>query len=271
MLVALWQLIHHRHQTEQRRQRIARMRGTVKGPLKEKPLTRRQVPWWAGLFLLGLVFVAGSIFMHVDWVIPVVAFVMVVARWAIAWWQRQQRVRQLTDSVPQFLAAFAGGLRAGNSVRHTLSVAADQSPPVLREVIREALSREALGYSLDHIFRQLGRDERQPAFSWLGMALAIQRQTGGSLAQMMESLVEALNNQATVKREIRTLTAQSRASGWMLTRLVPVLFATVVRLDPQYTSVLWTTTMGWLLLAYAVLSLGVGLWVISRIIRRVSR
>ncbi|MCL6564001.1 MAG: type II secretion system F family protein [Firmicutes bacterium] len=184
-------------------------------------------------------------------------------------WLAERLRRQRLVALPHFLATLAGGLRAGASLRHVLRLYAESSHTALAPVIADALSREDLGYGLEAIFSDLGEREGIPGLAWLGTALAIQRQTGGSLAQMVDALLEALHNQEALGREVRALTAQGRASMVALTLLIPFIVAVMQLLDPRYLHPLFATTAGHLMLLYAVLSIGLGMWVISRMLRRV--
>lgn len=197
-----------------------------------------------------------------------VALGLALAALASRWLQDRQR-RQRLAALPHFLATLAGGLRAGASLRHVLRLYAESSHTALAPIIADALSREDLGYGLEAIFSDLGEREGIPGLAWLGTALAIQRQTGGSLAQMVDALLEALHNQEALGREVRALTAQGRASMVALTLLIPFIVGIIQLLDPRYLHPLLATTAGHLMLAYAGFSIGFGMWVISRMIRRV--
>jgi|BEDMetMinimDraft_2_1075160.scaffolds.fasta_scaffold04615_2 tight adherence protein B len=180
-----------------------------------------------------------------------------------------RRRRQTLASLPDFLAALAAGLRAGGSVRQVVHVLAAETPGPLGAIVREGLRREDVGYSLDQVFDELGRTERIAAFRLLGVALAVQRRTGGSLAHILDTLVASLREREQLAEEVRALTAQGRLSMLVLAGLPPALALMVAYLDPSYLDPLWTTTPGHLLLAYALVSLAVGLVVIHRMVQRV--
>ncbi|MBX5467701.1 MAG: type II secretion system F family protein [Firmicutes bacterium] len=184
-------------------------------------------------------------------------------------WHRARRRRDLLRALPGFLETLAGGLRAGATARQVFRIYAQEQSGLLAALVADALSREELGLGLDAVFTDLGRRESLPALRWLGTAMAVQRQTGGSLARLVDAVREALHNQETLQREVRALTAQGRASLAVLSALIPLVAATVGFLDPGYLKPLATTPTGHLLVGYAAASMGVGLWLISRLVRRV--
>lgn len=256
--------------------RLARRRRAlltrIRGRVPPRPTTRPSRVLRDPRTILATAFVAAALAgWYVGGAAGLVAAAGVVG--GSAWLARRtlaaRRRQQALAALPDFLAALAAGLRAGGSARQVIHVLAAETPGPLGEMVRQGLRREEVGYSLDQIFDELGRTERIGAFRLLGVALAVQRRTGGSLAQILDTLVASLRERDQLAQEIRTLTAQGRLSMLVLAGLPPALALMLAYTDPAYLDPLWTTTAGHLLLGYAVVSLAVGLFVIRRMVQQI--
>jgi tight adherence protein B len=252
-----------------RRQRLlVRIRGPRREPPPGPPSRRAQVLRLLPAAALAAAALVGGAAAGADGLVllpAVTAAGLLVGRRALA----SRRRRQALATLPDFLAALAAGLRAGGSVRQVVRVLAAETPGPLGEMVRGALRREDVGFSLDQIFDDLGRSAGIPAFRLLGVALAVQRRTGGSLAQILDTLVASLRERDQLTQEVQALTAQGRLSMWVLAALPLGLTVLLAVMDPAYLAPLWTTTPGHLLLAYAVVSLSVGLVLIRRMVRQI--
>jgi tight adherence protein B len=98
-------------------------------------------------------------------------------------------------------------------------------------------------------------------FAWVVMAIRIQREVGGNLAELLTTVSNTLRERESLRRQVRVLSAEGRLSAWIL-GLLPVVFAlylTVAR--PQYLKPLVSEALGWFLIVIGVVLLTVGsLW-----------
>jgi len=90
---------------------------------------------------------------------------------------------------------------------------------------------------------------------------------GGSLADVLERVAATITERQRLSREIRVLTAQGRMSGIVLTLLPFVIALAIWFMDPAYMTPLWTTTAGRLIAGAAALLIGIGAFLILRIIQ----
>ncbi|MCL4465247.1 MAG: type II secretion system F family protein, partial [Chloroflexi bacterium] len=106
-------------------------------------------------------------------------------------------------------------------------------------------------------------------FDWVVMATIIQRQVGGNLAEIYESIAETLRERAKMGRQIRTLTAEGRLSSVILLILPFAVAAVFTLVNREYLALLWQTVAGWVMMGVAVFLIVVGmLWL--RVITRVD-
>jgi tight adherence protein B len=96
---------------------------------------------------------------------------------------------------------------------------------------------------------------------WAVMAIRIQREVGGNLAELLDTVADTMTQRERIRGEIKALTAEGRFSGWIL-GIFPIAFAGVLYVvQPGYISVLFEATMGLVALGVSLLMTGVGfLW-----------
>jgi tight adherence protein B len=97
-------------------------------------------------------------------------------------------------------------------------------------------------------------------------AINVQREVGGNLAEVLDSISHTIRERVRIKGEIRALTAQSRISGYMVA-MVPIILSVVIYLiQPEFMSLLFTERCGWIMIGVAVLGIVAGFVVIGKIV-----
>jgi tight adherence protein B len=98
-------------------------------------------------------------------------------------------------------------------------------------------------------------------------AVSIQKETGGNLAEKIETLSKIIRQRFTFRRRVRTLSAEGRLSGWVLVLTPFVLFAVLYLSSPSYVATLTSTPDGIGLLKWGLIGILFGIWWISKIIK----
>jgi len=182
-------------------------------------------------------------------------------------WRKQQYLRRAQESLPDFLRGVASGLRAGSSLIQSMLLVSEETPDPLGYEIQRVLRRESLGFSLDQTLMELTQRIPSKDLSLAVMAINIQREVGGSLADILDNIVGTIRERQRLAQEVRSLTAQGRYSGWVLTMLPFVLGTLIWFVNPSYMDPLFRSTLGHWLLGAALLSIMVGSLVIQRMVK----
>jgi len=175
-----------------------------------------------------------------------------LAGWFLpVWFRRWSRARSLKTreaQIPPALDLLANGMRAGMSFVQALGFAASQTPaPFGDEMI--ATKREIdlglpLETALEHLRRRVGSEDMDLTVASIRLTLS----TGGDLPHGLAIIAGTVRARAAMRRRIAALTAQGRLEA-MLVALVPVaMLAVTYSINPKQTSLLWTTSWGWMLL-----------------------
>jgi tight adherence protein B len=102
---------------------------------------------------------------------------------------------------------------------------------------------------------------------WAVMAVNIQRQVGGNLAEVLDIVANTVRERAYVHRQVRVLSAEGRLSIAILSFLPFGLFAYLAIVNPDYVSLLFKTPMGLIMLAVGGVMMALGIFVMTRIVR----
>jgi tight adherence protein B len=172
-----------------------------------------------------------------------------------------RRLCAFEEQLPEVLGSIASALRAGHSFTQALTaVAAEAEEPARREFGR-VLAETRLGRPVDEALADLGRRMGSRELDFVLTAVSIQRQVGGSIAGLFETVAETVRVRRQFARKLRALTAMGRASAAVLIALPFLLGLVLTMLNPSYMSPLYGTATGRTMLGAAVASMAIGtLW-----------
>jgi Flp pilus assembly protein TadB len=168
--------------------------------------------------------------------------------------------RKFVAQLPDTLNLTAGALRAGYSFLQSLETVAIQIDGPMGKELRRILAEGRLGRDLEDSMEETARRMASEDFDWVVMAVRVQREVGGNLAEVLASVAETMIVRDRLRREIKALTAEGRISMVIL-GIMPValgLFLYVV--NPDYMRLLFTDRTGRFMAAGATLLAAVGVW-----------
>lgn len=176
--------------------------------------------------------------------------------------QRRQFEGQLADN----LQVMASALRAGHSFIGAMSVVVDDSPEPSRREFQSVIRDEQLGIPLEDALGTVVRRMKSRELEQVALVAALQRESGGNTAEVLDRVVETVRERSELRRLVRTLTAQGRLARWVVSLLPLGLLIVITFLNPGFTEPLFTEPTGRLLLAFATAMIIAGSLVIRKII-----
>jgi tight adherence protein B len=181
-------------------------------------------------------------------------------------YRQGKRLKALNRQLPDTLSLLSNALKAGLSLPQALdTVARNTAAPIadeLSRVIREMNIGNATERALAGMVRRTGSED----LDLIVTAIGIQASVGGNLARILESISHTIRQRVQVKGQISAMTAQARASGWVVT-LLPVVVAVILYfITPTYFRAMFHDRVGIGLLFLAGLSIAVGNLFIRRIV-----
>jgi tight adherence protein B len=169
--------------------------------------------------------------------------------------------------LPDTLTLLAGAMRAGFSFMQGLETVADETVGVMKRELQRVFTEARLGRPIEEALDETADRMRSKDLAWAVMAIRIQREVGGNLAQLLDTVADTMTKRERLRREIRTLTAEGRFSGVLVSLFAPAFGLFLFMTKRDYISKLWSDSMGIVaLIAAGVMSLVGWLW-LRKIVR----
>src|SRR5262245_62652098 len=179
----------------------------------------------------------------------------------------RRRSALFAEQLPDALDLARAALQAGHGLMAALSVVADEFPDPIAQEFREVTEEVRLGLPLRDALDNLSKRVDVPDVALLEIGILVTQDVGGNLAEVFDNISHTIRERFKLQRETKTLTAQGRMSGTVLTAL-PILVAVGLSiLNPGYFAPMFAPGKGRYMLAYAACSLLAGHFVIRRLVR----
>jgi tight adherence protein B len=184
--------------------------------------------------------------------------------------QRAHRLHQIQLQLPEVADLIARSLRAGHALPSTLQMVAEEMPEPICGEFRLVADEINYGLGLQAAMQRLAARVPIEDLRFLVIAVLIQRETGGNLAELMQNMANLIRERLKLLGQVRALSAEGRLSGWILF-LLPIAMALLLSTsNPDYLSKLIDDPVGKTMLAVAALQMLVGgLWMRSIVSLRV--
>ena len=176
--------------------------------------------------------------------------------------RRKLFVEQLGDA----LATIANALRAGYSFPQAMEAIAKEMEPPISEEFSQVTRELSLGMPLETSLESMNRRMESPDFDLVVTAVVIQREVGGNLAQILDTISDTLSERIRMKREISSLTAQGRLSATILVLMPFAIGLLLYTFKKEQIMLLFTEPVGRMALALSLVLEVIGILVIRRIV-----
>lgn len=169
-----------------------------------------------------------------------------------------KRTNKLAEQLPDALMLMATAIKSGLGFQQALQMVADEGAAPISEEFRRFASDLALGLPMDEALLRMQARMASVDAEMLASALLVQRQTGGNLSEILINLHHTIRDRQNVIGQVRTMTAQGRLSGIVLTALPVVLGVAVYTMNPAYMRVLFIDPRGQMMVAVMVVLMIIG-------------
>lgn len=169
--------------------------------------------------------------------------------------------------LPQSMMLVSTSLRSGFGLPQALdSIAKDSAEPVAKEFSR-ALAETRIGTDIADALERLAERMGSKAMAMAVMAIRIQREVGGNLAETLETTAKTLRERESLYRQVRALSAEGRLSAYILIALPIGLLMYMMWVNYDYISLLWTTVLGMAMLIGGIVLLIVGVFWMRKVVQ----
>jgi tight adherence protein B len=216
---------------------------------------------------LGLgTFLLLGLFYPQFWVGLILGIAVTFVPYGVVSYLRQKRLQQFEEKFPEALDLLGRAVRAGHAFTTGLEMIARESPDPIASEFRTTFEEQNFGLPLRDAL--LNMTERIPSIDvrFFVTALLIQKETGGNLAEILDSLARVIRDRFRIYREVRVRTAQGRLTAGILIALPVFMMIVLMILNPTYMRVLFQDPKGSVILAVAGIMQVIGSLLIWKII-----
>ena len=146
----------------------------------------------------------------------------------------KRRVAKFTSNFPDAIELMVRGLRSGLPITETLGIVAGEIPGPVGIEFRMVSDKMKIGRTMEAALQDTADRLGTPEFQFFVITLAIQRETGGNLAETLSNLADVLRKRAQMKLKIRAMSSESKASAYIVGSLPFVVFTLVWMINPTY-------------------------------------
>ena len=181
--------------------------------------------------------------------------------WAYLVTKESRRTSAFLGQLPDTLQLLAGSLSAGYSMAQAMDTVVREGQQPITGEFNRALVESRLGVPIEDALDGVADRMKSKDFAWVVMAIRIQREVGGNLAELLTTVSGTLRERERLRRQVKVLSAEGRLSAWILGLLPPVFALYLALVRPSYIEPLVTELLGWLMLGFGAVLLIVGaLW-----------
>ncbi len=237
-----------------------------------KMLERARLPIRTGEYVIfticgGFAVAALLLALTAQWLFGPVGFL--IAGFAAVAYPRiriARRRKAFEEQLPDAISLIAGSLQAGHTFLRAIQMMCQESEPPLSEEFGRVVHETRLGDSVVDALDRMAQRLEIRDLEWIVQAIRIQQSVGGKLADLLYTLGDYIRSRDEIRREIKTLTAEGRASAWMLGALPLVVLMAVQVVNPEYMQPMYR---GWgpFVLAGTAGSVMLGVAIILKMVR----
>lgn len=148
--------------------------------------------------------------------------------------RQAKRATDFATQLPDMLNLLVGSLRAGYGLLHACNVVKDEMPDPIATEFGRVIKEVSLGFNIttafDHMVDRLNDED----LSLIVTSIHVQNEVGGSLADVLASISATIRERIKIKGQIRVMTSQQRATGWVLTGLPFATGTFMMMINPEY-------------------------------------
>lgn len=211
---------------------------------------------FGGILFLLLHSIVALLFMPVGFILPSIFLGM----------KKTARMAKINDQLPEALNIIGNGLRAGFSFTQAMAVVTTELEGPLSDEFRKALRDNSYGKPLEEALVEMSERTDDEDLDMFITALIIQRQVGGNLANILDTISHTIRERVQIKGEVKSLTAQGRMSGVVVSILPIALALGLSVISPGYLDSLFTTTIGKVMIFGGVFLELIGIVVLTKLV-----
>jgi len=178
--------------------------------------------------------------------------------------KRTKRIATFQDQLEGALRTLAGGVRVGLGIRQALVLTSEQSREPVKTEFMRVVGLSNLGWSILDAFDQMAARMTNTETAVLARVIRVQAQTGGDLGSVLDGLAGTIRDRRRLRRRVKAITAQGRATAWLL-GLLPLAIGGFVASQDELRGAMLGTLVGQFFLGLAMALDGLAIFSLVKI------
>lgn len=177
-----------------------------------------------------------------------------------------RRINQFTAKFPDAIELLVRGLRSGLPITETIGVVGSEVEGPVGEEFRAIADKMKIGRTLDQALQETADRLGTPEFQFFVITIAIQRETGGNLAETLANLAEVLRKRSQMKLKIRAMSSESKASAYIIGALPFIVFGMIWFINDSYMQTFFTDPRLIVAGIGGIVWMGIGAFIMAKMI-----
>jgi tight adherence protein B len=178
----------------------------------------------------------------------------------------KRRIGKFTARFPDAIELMVRGLRSGLPISETLGIVADELPGAIGDEFRTVSDKMKIGRTMEAALQDVADRLGTPEFQFFVITLAIQRETGGNLAETLANLAEVLRKRAQMKLKIKAMSSESKASAWIVGSLPFIVFLLIWFINGKYMQTFFVDERLMIAGAGGLVWMGIGVFIMAKMV-----
>lgn len=177
-----------------------------------------------------------------------------------------RRIKAFTDGFPDAIDLIVRGLRSGLPVAQSMAAVGEEFEDPIGIEFRSISDKIKIGKSMEAALWETAEKIPTPDFKFFVITLAIQRETGGNLAETLGNLSDILRKRHQLKLKVKAMSSEGRASAYIVGSLPFIMFGLIMTLNYDYGVVLVTDPRGIMASVFGLIWMGIGAFIMAKMI-----
>jgi tight adherence protein B len=178
----------------------------------------------------------------------------------------KRRILKFNSKFPDAIELMVRGLRSGLPISETMGVVAEEIQGPVGIEFRSVTDKMKIGRTMEIALQEAADRIGTPEFQFFVISLAIQRETGGNLAETLSNLAEVLRKRAQMKLKIKAMSSESKASAWIVGALPFIVFTLIWFINNAYMARFFTDERLMIAGGGGLVWMGCGVFIMSRMV-----
>jgi tight adherence protein B len=178
----------------------------------------------------------------------------------------KKRLSLFENQLPETLITMAASLKAGHAFNQAVAMCVQEGAEPTAKEFSRVVAEIQLGAQSEVALEAMANRMNSYNFGFVVMAVNIQRTVGGSLADILDMVSDTVRQRQQFEKKVKALTAQGRMSAYVLIAMPFLMGLAIFALNPSYMSILFTSSIGKVMVAGSLVMMGIGAMIIKKIV-----